>query len=84
MKNCKQDSDPIRKRHKMLFKDTVNHQYNFPASNELVMTLPYQFVDSLKSGVWQKLPSVTITLAKFNSKKNQECTEQFYPENWSY
>ncbi len=40
-----------------MFKDTVNHQYNFPASNESVMTLPYQFVDSLKSGVWQKLPS---------------------------
>jgi hypothetical protein len=40
-----------------LFKDTVNHQYGFPASNELVMTLPYQFVDSLKSGVLQKLPS---------------------------
>jgi hypothetical protein len=57
MRNYEQGNNAIRKRYKTLFKDTVNHQYNFPASNELVMTLPYQFVDSLKSGVWQKLPS---------------------------
>jgi hypothetical protein len=41
MKNNKQDNNVICKRHKTLFKDTTNHQYNFPASNELVMTLPY-------------------------------------------
>jgi hypothetical protein len=57
MKNYERDNVAICKRHKTLFKDTVNHQYDFPASNELVMTLPYQFVDSLKSGVWQKLTS---------------------------
>ncbi len=80
-KNYKQGINAIRKRHKKLFKDTISHQYNFPASNEWVMTLPYQFVDSLKR--WS-LAEVTITLAKFDSKKNQECTEQFYPENLSY
>ena len=53
MKNYKQGNDAMHKRHKTLFKAPVNHQYDFPASNELVMTLPYQFVDSLKSGVWQ-------------------------------
>jgi hypothetical protein len=57
MKNYQQGNDTIGKRHKTLFKDIVNHQYNIPASNELVMTLPYPFVDSLKRGVWQKLPS---------------------------
>jgi hypothetical protein len=57
MRNYKQGYNAIPKRHKMLFKDTVNHQYDFSARNELVMTLPYQFVDSLKIGVWQKLPS---------------------------
>jgi hypothetical protein len=57
MKNYKQGKIAICKRHKTLFKDTVNNQYNFPANNELVITLSYQFVDSLNSGVWQKLPS---------------------------
>jgi hypothetical protein len=52
MENYKRGNNAIHKRHKTLFIDTVNHQYNFPAGNELVMTLPYQFVDSLKSGVW--------------------------------
>ncbi len=57
MRNYKRGNNAICKRHKTLAKDTVNYQYDFPESNELVMTLPYQFVDSLKSGVWQKLPS---------------------------
>jgi hypothetical protein len=51
MRNYKQGNNTICKRHKTLFKDTITHQYDFPASNELVMTLPYQFVDSLKSGI---------------------------------
>jgi hypothetical protein len=46
----------------MLTKDTINHQYDFPAINALVMALPYQFVDSLKSGVWQKLPLPWLNL----------------------
>jgi hypothetical protein len=54
-----------------LFKDTVNHQYNFPASNELVMTLPYQFVDSLKSEVWQKLPSPWLNSIQRKIKNGQ-------------
>ncbi len=67
----KQGNVAIRKRHKTFFKDTVNHQYNFPASNELVMTLPYQFVDSLKSGVWQKLPSPWLNLIQRKIKNAQ-------------
>ncbi len=70
IKNYKQRNNAIRKRHKMLFKDTVNHQYNFPASNELVMTLPYQFVGSLKSGVWQKLLSPNLIQRKIKNTQN--------------
>ncbi len=54
-----------------MFKDTINHQYNFPAINKLVMTLPYQFVDSLKSGVWQKLPSPWLNLIQRKIKNAQ-------------
>ncbi len=54
-----------------MFKDTVSHQYNFPAGNELVMTLPYQFVDSLKIGVWQKLPSPCLNLIQRKIKNAQ-------------
>ncbi len=38
-----------------MFKDNVNHHYDFAASNELVITLPFQFVDGLKTNVWQRL-----------------------------
>ncbi len=72
MKNYERGNDAIHKRHKTLFKDTVNHQYNFPASNELVMTLPYQFVDSLRSGVWQKLPSPWLNLIQRKIKNAQK------------
>ncbi len=71
MKNYKQGNDAIRKRHKLLFKDTINHHYNFTASNELVITLPYQFVDSLKSGVWQKLPSPWLNLIQKKSRMHR-------------
>jgi hypothetical protein len=81
MKNYKQGNNTIPKRHKILFKDTINHQYDFPASNELVMTLPYQFVDSLKSGVWQKLSSPWLNLIQ---RKIKNAQKQLYPENLSY
>ncbi len=73
MKNYKWGNNAIRKRHKTLFKDTVNHQYHSPVSNELVMTLPYEFVDSLKSGVWhwQKLPSPWLNLIQRKTKNTQ-------------
>jgi hypothetical protein len=71
MRNYEQGKNAICKRHKTLFKDTINHQYNFPASNELVMTLPYQFFDSLKSGVWQKLPSPWLNLIQRKIKNAQ-------------
>jgi hypothetical protein len=50
MRNYKQGNNTIRKRHKTLFKNTINHQYNFPASNALMMTFPYQirFLTCLK------------------------------------
>ncbi len=35
------------------------------------MTLPYQFVDSLKSGVWQKLPSPWPNLIRRKIKNAQ-------------
>jgi hypothetical protein len=68
MKNYERGNNAIRKRHRTLFKDTINHQYNFPASIELVMSLPYQFVDSLKSEVWQKLPSPWLNLIQRKSR----------------
>jgi hypothetical protein len=71
MRNYEQGNNAIHKRHKTLFKDTIYHQYNFPAINELVMTLPYQFVDSLKSGVWQKLPSPWLNSIQRKNKNAQ-------------
>ncbi len=43
---------------------------------ELVMTLPYQFVASLKSGVWQKLPSPWLNLIQRKIKNAQNNSVQ--------
>jgi hypothetical protein len=56
LKNYQRGNDTIRKRHKLIFKDTVNHHYDFPATNELLETLEFDFVNRLKSGLWTKLP----------------------------
>ncbi len=71
MKNYKWGNDAIRKRHKTLSKDTVYHQYNFTASYELLMTLPYQFFGLLKSEVWQKLPSPWLNLIQRKNRNAQ-------------
>jgi hypothetical protein len=40
-----------------LFKDKKDHYYSFGPSDELVQTLPFEFVDNLKGGAYTKLPS---------------------------
>ena len=57
LKNFERGNDTIRKRHKTIFRDSVNYHYEFPATNEIIQTLPYKFVDDLKSSVWTNLPS---------------------------
>ncbi len=64
-KNYERGNNTICKRHKQFFRDTVNHHYEFPASNELVEMLDFEFVDTLKSGTWTKLPRDWL----FNIKK---------------
>jgi len=55
-KNYERGNNAIRLRHKQFFRDVVNHHYEFSPSNELIETLDYDFVKSLKSGTWNKLP----------------------------
>ncbi len=57
MKNYEQGSNAIRKRHPTLFKDKKDHYYSFGPSDELVQTLPFEFMDNLKGGAYTKLPS---------------------------
>jgi hypothetical protein len=40
-----------------LFKDKKDHYYSFGPSDELVQTLPFEFVDNLKGRAYTKLPS---------------------------
>jgi hypothetical protein len=56
-KNYQRGNETIRKRHKLIFKDTVNHHHDFPATNEFVETLDFDFVNRLKSGLWTKSPN---------------------------
>ena len=57
VKNFKRRNDTIRKRHKAIFRDNVNYHFEFPATSEIVQTLPYKFVDELKCSTWTKLPT---------------------------
>jgi hypothetical protein len=50
MKNYEQGNNATRKRHPTLFKDKKDHHYSFQPSDELVQTLPFEFVDNLKVG----------------------------------
>jgi hypothetical protein len=62
MKNYEQGNNAICKRHPTLFsKDKKDHYYFFGWSDELVQTLPFEFVDSLKGGAYIKLPSKWMT-----------------------
>ena len=61
MKNYEQRNNAIRKRHPTLFKDKKDHYYSFGPSDELVQTLPFEFMDNLKGGVYIKLPSKWMT-----------------------
>jgi hypothetical protein len=60
VKNYERGNTAIRKKHKTLFKDNVNHYNNFTGSNELLLTLPYKFVHDLKTGNWQRLPATWL------------------------
>ncbi len=57
MKSYEWGNNAICKRHLTLFKDKKDHYYSFGPSDELVQTLPYEFVDNLKGGAYTKLPS---------------------------
>jgi len=54
-----------------LFKDNINHHYDFTASNELLTTLPFQFIDGLKTGVWQRLPTTWLNTIQRKVKTAQ-------------
>ncbi len=40
-----------------MFKDKKDHYYSFGPSDELVQTLPFEFVENLKGGAYTELPS---------------------------
>jgi hypothetical protein len=44
VRKYEQGNNAIRKRHPTLFKDKKDHYYSFGLSNELVQTLPFEFV----------------------------------------
>jgi hypothetical protein len=61
MKNYEGGNNAICKRHPTLFKDKKDHYYSFRPSDELVQTLPFEFVDNLKGGTYIKLLSKWMT-----------------------
>jgi hypothetical protein len=57
MRNYERGNNALRKRHPTLFKDKKDHYYSFGPSDELVQTLPFEFVANLKGGAYTRLPS---------------------------
>jgi hypothetical protein len=57
IKNYKQGNNAICKRHPTLFKDKKDHYYAFGPSDDLVQTLPFEFMAILKGGAYTRLPS---------------------------
>jgi hypothetical protein len=57
MKNYEQGNNAIRQRHPTFFKDKKDHYYSFGPSDELVQTLPFEFVANLKGGAYTRLTS---------------------------
>jgi hypothetical protein len=61
MKIYKQGNNAICKRCPTLFKDKKDHYYSFGPSDDLVQTLPFEFVANLKGGAYTRLPSKWIS-----------------------
>jgi hypothetical protein len=57
MKNYERGNNDVCKRHPTLFKDKKDCYYSFGPSDELVQTLPFEFVANLKGGAYTRLPS---------------------------
>jgi hypothetical protein len=57
MRSYEQGNNAIRKRHPTLFNDKKDHYYSFRPSDELVQTLPFEFVANLKDGAYTRLLS---------------------------
>ena len=60
LKHYDRGNHSIRKRHKTLFKDDVNYYYDFDATNKIIQTLSFDFVDRLKDAVWTNLPATWL------------------------
>jgi hypothetical protein len=57
MSKYERGNNAIRKRHQTFFKHKKDHYYSFRPSDELVQTLPFEFVINVKDGVYTRLPS---------------------------
>jgi hypothetical protein len=76
MRNYKQGNNAIRKRHPSLIKDKKDHYYSFGPSDELVQTLPFEFVANLKGGAYTKLQSkwMSNSQSKLNTSQRNSIT----------
>ena len=46
---------------RLFFRDNVNFHCKFPATDDVVQTLPYKkFIEELQSGTWRNLPTQWI------------------------
>jgi hypothetical protein len=65
MKTYQHANSSLRERHSTMFRENT---FNFTSIDELVMSMPFKFISSLKVGTWTHLdPSWLRSLQKFLS-----------------
>jgi hypothetical protein len=88
MKNYEQGNNAICIRHSTLFKDKKDHYYSLGLSDELLQTLPFEFMDNLKGGAYTKLLSKwmsniqsKLTQSQRNSITSIQLVRSLLPSN---
>ncbi len=71
----------IRARHPKLFKDNT---YEFEASKDLLMCMPFDFIDGLMDKKWTHIDQMVgqVDEASEESSIKQCQTDQIYKANW--
>ncbi len=82
MDEYEESNATIWTRHPKLFKDDT---YEFEASKELVMCMPFDFIDGLKDkkmdSYWQKMVGQVDEVSEESSIKQHQ-TDQIYKAHW--
>jgi hypothetical protein len=81
MDEYEESNATIQARHPKLFKDDT---YEFEANKELLMCMPFDFIDGLKDKIWTHIHKkwCQVDEASEESSIKQHQTDQIYKAHW--